>query len=137
LLKDEKSDVALPVGIDLHMGRIISDFMKRIPRKRPWAHDLMGKILSECGARLDRVAINDRKQGVYSATIHIQAQGREIELDCRPSDAVALAIFERVPIYVSEKLLSVGYVIKIKSGDEDPYEKWLQNLNPDFFKYKM
>lgn len=137
LLKDEKSDVALPIGIDLHMGRMISDFMKRIPRKRPWTHDLMGKILSKCGARLNRVMIKDRKQGVYSAVIHIEAQGREIELDCRPSDAVALAICGRVPIYVSEKLLSMEYVIKIKSGDEDSYETWLQNLNPDFFKYKM
>ncbi len=137
LLKDEKSDVALPIGIDLHMGRIISDFMKRIPRKRPWTHDLMGKILSECGARLDRVAIKDRKQGVYSAAIHIKAQGREIELDCRPSDAVAIAICGRVPIYVSEELLSVGYVIKTKLGDEDLYETWLQNLDPDFLKYKM
>jgi bifunctional DNase/RNase len=137
LLKDEKSDVALPIGIDLHMGRMISDFMKRIPRKRPWTHDLMGNILSKCGARLNRVAIKDRKQGVYSAVIHIEAQGREIELDCRPSDAVALAICGRVPIYVSEKLLSMGYVIKIKSGDEDPYETWLQNLTPDFFNYEM
>ena len=137
LLKDETSDAVLPIGIDLHMGRIISDFMKRFPRKRPWTHDLMGKILSECGARLDRVVIKDCKQGVYSAVIHIEAQGREIELDCRASDAVAVAICERVPIYVSEKLLSVGYVIKIKSGDEDPYKTWLQNLNPDFFKYKM
>ena len=83
------------------------------------------------------MAIKDRKQGVYSAVIHIEAQGREIELDCRPSDAVALTICERVPIYVSEKLLPVGYVIKIKSGDEDPCKTWLQNLNPDFFKYKM
>ncbi len=97
----------------------------------------MGKILSECGARLNRVAIKYRKQGVYSAAIHIEAQRREIELDCRPSDAVALAICERVPINVSEELLSVGYGIKIKSGERDPYEKWLQNLNPDFFKYKM
>jgi len=137
LLKDETSDVALPIGIDLRMGRIISDLMKRIPRKTPWTHDLMGKILSKSGARLDRVVIKDRKQGVYSAVIHIQAQGREIELDCRPSDAIALAICQRVPIYVSEKLLSVGYVIKIKSGDEDSYTTWLQNLNPDFFKYKM
>jgi len=137
LLKDEKSDATLPIGIDLLMGRIISDLMKRIPRKRPWTHDLMGKILSECGARLDRVAIKDRKHGVYSGVIHIEAQGREIELDCRPSDAIALAICQRVPIYVSEKLLSVGYVIKIESGDEDPYKTWLQNLNPDFFKYKM
>jgi bifunctional DNase/RNase len=137
LLKNETSDAALPIGIDLHMGRIISDLMKRIPRKRPWTHDLMGKILSKCGARLNRVAIKGRKQGVYSAVIHIKAQGREIELDCRPSDAIALAICQRVPIYVSERLLSVGHVIKMKSGDEDPYKTWLQNLNPDFFKYKM
>lgn len=122
LLNNETSDAALPIGIDLLMGRIISDLMKRIPRKRPWTHDLMGKILSECGARLNRVAIKGRKQGVYSAVIHIEAQRREIELHCRACDAVALAICQRVPIYVSERLLSVGYVINIKSGDEDPYK---------------
>ena len=137
LLKDEKSGAALPIVIDLHMGRIISDFMKRIPRKRPWTHDLMGKILSECGAKVTRVAIKDRKQGVYSATVSIEAQGRGIELDCRPSDALALAICEKVPIYVSEKLLSAEYGVKIKSGDRDRIETWLRNLNPDFFKYKM
>jgi len=95
------------------------------------------QIFTTGGARLNRVAIKGRKQGVYSAVIHIKAQGREIELDCRPSDAIALAICQRVPIYVSERLLSVGHVIKMKSGDEDPYKTWLQNLNPDFFKYKM
>ena len=137
LLKDEKSDAALPIEIDRHMGRIISDFMKRTPRKRPRTHDLMRKILSECGARLNRVVIKDCNQGIYSAVIHIGAQGKEIELDCRASDAFALAICERVPIYVSEKLLSAGYGVKIKSGDRDRIETWLRNLNPDFFKYKM
>ena len=105
LLKDETSDAALPIGIDLRMGRIISDLMKRIPRKRPWTHDLIGKILSECGARLDRVAIKDRKHGVYSAVIHIKAQGREIELHCRPSDAIAIALRTRSAILIPEELL--------------------------------
>jgi len=135
LLKDETSDVALPIGIDLHMGRIISDLMKRVPRRRPGTYDLMRKILSECRARLTRVAIKDRKQGLYSATVNIEDQGGEIELNCCPSDAVALAICERVPIFVEEKLLSVGYVIKIKSGNEDPLERRLRNINSDFFKY--
>jgi len=59
-----------------------------------------------------------------------------MELDCRPTDALALAICERVPIFLSEKLLLVGYVIKIKSGEEDPFEKWLRNLDADLFKYR-
>jgi bifunctional DNase/RNase len=50
----------------------------------------MHPSLSECGAVLNRVAIKGRRQGVYSAIVHIEAQGREIELDCRESDAVAL-----------------------------------------------
>jgi hypothetical protein len=137
LLKDEKSDVALPVWIEFPKGRIILDLLNRIPRKRPGTYDLMKKILSECGAKVARVAITDRKQGIYSAIMSIEAHGKEIELDCRPGDAVALAICERVPIFISDKLLSVGYVIKIRPEDVDPFEKWVRKLNPDLFKYKM
>lgn len=137
LLKDEKSDVALPIEIDLFRGRIISDLMKRVPGKRPVAYDLIGKILSECGAKLTRVVISDRKGGFYSALINIEAHDKKIQLECRPSDAVALAICDRVPIFVSEKLLSVRYVIKMKPEGVDPLEKWLRNLNFDFFKHKM
>ncbi len=137
LLKDEKSDTALPIGIDILRGKIISDLMKRVPSKRPGTYDLIGKVLSECGAKLTRVAINDRTEDFYSALLTIEAHGEVMELDCRPSDALALAICERVPIFISEKLLSMGYVIKIKSGEEDPFEKWLRNLDADLFKYKM
>ncbi|NIN93080.1 hypothetical protein GTO36_08905 [bacterium] len=137
LLKDEESDVALPVWIDSFKGKIILDLSHGVLKKRPGTYDLMKKILSECGAKVTRVAITDRKQGIYSAIINIETKGRQIELDCSPSDAIALAICERAPVFVSDKLLSVGYVIKMKAEDVDPFEKWLKKLNPDFFKYKM
>lgn len=137
LLRAEKTDVGLPVWIDSPKGRIILDLLNRVPRKRPGTYDLMKKILSECGAKVTQVAIKNRRQDMYPAIISIEAHGKEIELDCRPSDAVALAICERAPIFVSEKLLSVGYVIKIKPANVDPFEKWLRSLHSDFFKYKM
>lgn len=137
LLRDEKSDVALPVWIDSPKRRIILDLLNRVPRKRPGTYDLIKKILSECGAKVTRVAIKDRKRGISSAVISIEAHGKEIELGCRPTDAIALAICERAPIYVSDKLLSVGYVVKMEPPNVDPFEKWLRNLDPDFFKHKM
>jgi bifunctional DNase/RNase len=100
---DEKVFV---IQIDTAIGNAISMFMNGQAKDRPLTHDLMAMILAGLGAKVERVVINDFSNGTYFARLILVAeneiqQRKIIELDCRPSDSIALATQQGAPVYVA------------------------------------
>ena len=79
--------------------------------------------------------VNDLKDNTYYALIYVHRDGEEIIIDSRPSDAMAIALAADAPIFVAEQVIEKARTIDMdKEGDQ--LKEWLENLNPDDFKYK-
>lgn len=80
--------------------------LKGIPTPRPFTHDLLANVIEELGGKIEKIEINDLKEGTFFARIHIRQNGKTLEIDSRPSDAIALGIASMVPIFVAEHVLN-------------------------------
>ncbi len=97
------------IYVDASVGSAINMFISGAAKERPLTHDLMALILAAVGAKVERVIINDLKSGTYFGRLIITAenelqQRKIVELDCRPSDCIALASQQKAPIYVSREV---------------------------------
>lgn len=103
-------DKTFVIYVDEAVGNAISMFISSATKERPLTHDLMGNVLLAFGARVDRIVINDVNGSVFYARIILHAQNqlqqvrKVIELDARPSDSVAMAMQQKAPIYVADKV---------------------------------
>jgi bifunctional DNase/RNase len=102
---DEKVFV---IQVEHSMGAIIGMFLRDTPKERPLTHDLVANILKGFGIGVERVIVTELKNSTYFARLILQQSneiGRKlVELDCRPSDAIALAVAQKRPIYVTSAL---------------------------------
>ncbi|HEY8899567.1 MAG TPA: bifunctional nuclease family protein [Chthoniobacterales bacterium] len=95
------------IYVDSSVGSAIGMFISGQEKERPLTHDLMALVLEAVGAKVERIVINDLKNGTYFGRLILSAeneiqQRKIIELDARPSDCIAMAAQQRAPIYVSE-----------------------------------
>jgi bifunctional DNase/RNase len=103
-------------------------------------HDLLKSILDGLGVTVRQVIVNDLKDNTFFAVIELNHNGNVINIDSRPSDAIALALRVNAPIFVTEKVVSQAKSVEISEEKEetDKWKEWLENLKPeDFGKYKM
>ena len=98
-------------------------------------HDLIHHILSTLESQVVKIVVNDLKENTYYGLIYLNRKGEEIILDSRPSDAIAIALTSGAPIFVSEDVIEKARTIDLEK-DDDQLKEWLENLNPDDFKYK-
>ena len=95
----------LPIWIDIPEARAISLEIEQVKTPRPLTHDLIRNILNGLGAKVSRVTITDLLNNTYIATISMAIKGQESEIDSRPSDAIAIALRMKAPIYVSLQVI--------------------------------
>jgi bifunctional DNase/RNase len=107
LLRD-KDDRKIRIFVVREMAYAISMALENETPDRPFTHDLMKTLLERLGATVDHVIIDDLLQETFYAKVIISHQGRTMEVDARPSDALALALRFRVPIYVAEAVLEAA-----------------------------
>ncbi len=126
-LTEVDGDRTFPIVIGLPEAFAIERRLKGIEIPRPQTHDLLASVVGHLGGRLKEIAIHDLVEGTFYAKLVIEQDAREIEVDARPSDAIALGVAEDVPIYVAEKVLvqtesesSSGF--DLESDDDDDYE---------------
>jgi len=100
--KQDKRELSLFIGPFEAQGIILPLQGMRPPR--PYTHDLMLETIHRLKARVKRVIITEMRDNIYIATLILDAQGQEVILDSRPSDAIALALRENVPILAAEKV---------------------------------
>ncbi|HXV82459.1 MAG TPA: bifunctional nuclease domain-containing protein [Candidatus Binatia bacterium] len=96
----------LPIWIDVPEARAIALELEHIATPRPLTHDLIRNILQGLGATLQRVTITDLRNNTYFAVLVLASKGQDLEVDARPSDAIAVALRMKAPIYASTQVLA-------------------------------
>jgi bifunctional DNase/RNase len=102
VLKEKNGEHTLPIVIGIVEIMAIDRRLKGKTTIRPLTHDLLGNIIEALGAKVEKVVISDLRNHTYFATIHLNINGKNVKVDSRPSDAIAVGIATNVPIYVAE-----------------------------------
>jgi hypothetical protein len=135
LLMDLSNKTGLPIWIGPFEANAIAMKLKKIGSHRPMTHDLINNLLKGLESQVVKIVVNDLKENTYYALIHLNRKGEEIVIDSRPSDAIAIALTVDAPIFVSKQVIEKARTIDLeKQGDQ--LKEWLENLNPDDFKFK-
>ena len=132
----------LPIWIGIFEANAIALELRKINTARPMTHDLILNIIRGLEAEATKIVVTELKDNTFYATIHITTKKGEVEIDSRPSDAIALALRVGTPIYVVEEVINQAGRLRTTEGQpedktDDDFMKWLEKLDPDDFKYKM
>jgi len=145
ILREEGGAVFLPIWIGVFEANAIALALEGIQTPRPMTHDLLQSVLGGLGAELERVEIHSLVEGTFHARLRLRRRGaagggEPIEVDSRPSDAVALALRTGAPIWIARTVLD-GALSTQKASEADDDRKlreWLENARPeDLGKYSM
>jgi bifunctional DNase/RNase len=105
MLKEVEGERSFPIVIGIFEATSIDRRVKGMPSPRPLTHDLVASVIDNMGGELQDIYISDLREHTYYAKLRIRLNGELVEVDSRPSDAIALAVTARVPIYVAEDVL--------------------------------
>ncbi len=125
LLKEIDGSQTLPIWIGKPEADSIALALGKVATPRPLTHDLMKNILKALGVEISRVVVTDIIDNTYYAILYLSDGDRELAIDSRPSDAVAIALRVNAPIFVEEDILERRHT--------DELEEWLKNLKPEDF----
>ena len=140
VLKDDDEKFFLPIWVGIFEANAIALQLENVTTPRPMTHDLLRNMISELGGDVTRVVINDLRDATFFAQIRLNIGTRTLEVDARPSDAIALALRTEAPIFVAQSVLDQAQTITPEGEDQDDekMKKWFENLGPeDLGKYKM
>ncbi len=139
VLKDENEKFFLPIWVGIFEANAIALQLENISTPRPMTHDLLRNMIAELNARVIRIVINDLRDSTFFAQIKLITGEKTLEVDARPSDAIALALRTEAPIFVAQSVLDQAQTISPDSDDQDEkLKKWFEQLGPDDMgKYKM
>ena len=140
ILKDREGDRVLPIWVGVFEANAIALQIENISTPRPMTHDLLRNILSEIEADVQRIVVSELKENTFYAMIYLDRRGETMAIDARPSDAIALALRTKSPIFVEEDVVesAKGLDLSKDTTDSERLQKWLEGLNPDDLgKYKM
>jgi bifunctional DNase/RNase len=116
VLKERNGQRAFPIVIGIFEASAIDRAVKEIPTERPLTHDLLRRVIEALNGDLVRIVVNDLRDNTFFAKLVIQRDGKQIEVDSRPSDAIALAAQKNTPIFVEERVLD--QVCPAETGDQ-------------------
>ena len=122
LLREIDQERQLPIYIGIHEAEAISMELKGHSHSRPFTHDLLLNCLEALGAKLQYVVISELREDIFFALLHVVQEGREIDIDARSSDSIAVAVRAKCPIYVDEKVLEEAGVWPAEEVDENKEE---------------
>ena len=141
VLHDKENRRALPIWIGSAEASSIIRKIENLSVTRPMTHDLIISIIEKTGYKISKVEINDVEKETYYATIFLEdSEGKEIEIDSRPSDAIAVAIRIDAPIFVTANVLSNGSVSTDSAKDAEEAEEFknfVQSIKPSDFARLM
>ena len=140
LLKTMDGNRFLPIWIGHPEAAAILMKLQGAPTPRPMTHDLVTDMLGELNARVSRISVTELRENTFYAVITLQVNDAEIEIDSRPSDALALAVRTSAPIFVADQVIDDS---AIEFGAEeapeeqevvDEFKKFLEDVSPDDFR---
>lgn len=142
LLKDTDNKETLPIWVGVLEAGAIAAILEGVSFERPMTHDLIKDLIDSSSSEVEKVTIDDLRENVYYATLHIRSNGTTIAVDSRPSDAIAIALRCNASIFVESSVIEKGSDINIldedQALDDIPQEDNLEDFKDEAFgKYKM
>ncbi len=140
ILRDQDGERVLPIWVGVFEANAIALQIENVSTPRPMTHDLLRNMIQDLAGRVDKVVVCDLKESTFYAMIYLTVRGETVAVDARPSDAIALALRTRAPIFVEETVLENAKSVDFSSAraDTDRLQKWLESLDSDDLgKYKM
>ncbi len=134
LLKDAADRRALPIYISQDQAKAIINALEKQTPPRPFTHDLIVNIFDSCDIKVDRITIDSLQDNTFYASIVINQNGMLKEIDARPSDAIAVAIRTKAPIWVIEEVIADASIPVDRDADEQErqaFRSFVSNLSPD------
>jgi hypothetical protein len=140
ILRDKDGQKVLPIWVGIFEANAIALQIENVATPRPMTHDLLKNIITDLRASVQKIVVCDLKENTFYALIHLVVNGHSVAVDARPSDAIALALRAKAPIFVEETVIENARSLDMMSekADSDRLQKWLESLDPEELgKYKM
>ncbi len=140
ILHDREGQRVLPLWVGIFEANAIAQQVANISVPRPMTHDLLRNVIRDLKADVQKVVVSDLKEGTFYAVIHLIVGGELVAIDARPSDAIALALRVRAPIFAEDTVLENAKQLDISpdTGNSERLQQWLAALDPfELGKYKM
>lgn len=140
ILRDQDGQRMLPIWVGVFEANAIALQIENVQTPRPMTHDLLKNVIDDLAARVERIVVCELKENTFYATIHLTSPAGVRTIDARPSDAIALALRTRSPIFVEESVIQNAKSVEMSrdSMDVGRLRKWLEGLTEDELgKYKM
>src|SRR3954463_7556736 len=140
ILRDKDGQRVLPIWVGIFEANAIAQQIENVSPQRPMTHDLLRNVIKDLDASVQKIVVCDLQENTFYALIYLLRNGDTLAIDARPSDAIALALRTRAPIYVEETVIDNAKTVDFttEKADADRLHKWLESLDPDDLgKYKM
>jgi uncharacterized protein len=139
ILRDKGGQKVLPIWVGIFEANAIALQIENVSTPRPMTHDLLRNVIQDLRASVQKVVVCDLQENTFYALIYLALNGDTVAIDARPSDAIALALRTRAPIFVEDSVLDNAKTVDAapEKADADRLHKWLESLDPDDFEYKM
>ena len=141
ILKVEDENRYLPIWIGQPEARSILMKLQNQEFSRPLTHDLAVNLVSELGGSMEKVTVTELRDSTFFAVISVEIDGRTVEIDSRPSDAIALAVRAGAEIFAADEVIQEAAVIFEEAMEEAPEEEvvdkfkdWMNRVSPEDFK---
>jgi bifunctional DNase/RNase len=140
ILRDKDGQRVLPIWVGIFEANAIALQIENISTPRPMTHDLLRNVIEDLKAQVQKIVVCDLQENTFYALIYLTRNGDTLAIDARPSDAIALALRTRAPIFVEDTVIDNAKTVDFSSDKQDAerLHKWLESLDPDDLgKYKM
>jgi bifunctional DNase/RNase len=140
ILRDKDGQKVLPIWVGIFEANAIALQIENIATPRPMTHDLLRNVIHDLKAEVRKIVVCDLQENTFYALIYLELNGGTVAIDARPSDAIALALRTRAPIFVEDTVIDNAKTVDFttEKTDSDRLHKWLESLDPDDLgKYKM
>ncbi len=140
ILRDKDGVRVLPIWVGIFEANAIALQIDNVATPRPMTHDLLRNVIHDLKASVQKIVVCDLQENTFYALIYLGLNGETVAIDARPSDALALALRTRAPIFVEEAVIDNAKPIDVPTDthDSERLQQWLASLDPDDLgKYKM
>ena len=137
VLKDTDATRYLPIWIGPFEADAITIQLQNVEVARPLTHDLLKSAIEQLGAKIEQVAITDLRNDTFYAEITLRVAGQRMEIDSRPSDAIALAVRAQVPVYIAEAVMDQAAITPerdLDTGEDTTAESGTDETPPEAFR---
>ncbi len=132
ILRGDEESYVLPIWVGVFEANAIALQMEQIETPRPMTHDFLRDVIERLGAEVAEVHVTDLRDSTFYATVQLRrTSGETVDVDARPSDAIALALRSRAPIYVDHHVIEKAKEYDVGSQDPEKLREWFESLSTD------